>query len=70
MCIRGVDISSNTHSYIQAINLSRSNCYIGKSNWATDGYSNSYLDDLRFYNKSLTQEEINELMNYNQNEKS
>ncbi len=52
------------------INLWRSNCYIGKSNWATDGYSNSHLDDIRFYNKSLTQEEINELMNFNQNETS
>ena len=39
----------------------RSNCYIGKSNWP-DGYSSSYLDDLRFYNKSLTQKEILDLM--------
>jgi arabinan endo-1,5-alpha-L-arabinosidase len=42
----------------------RTNCFIGKSNWAGDGYSYSYLDDLRFYNKSLSQEEILELMNY------
>ena len=42
--------------------LSRSNCYIGKSNWPEDGYSQSFLDDLRFYNKSLTQDEIIELM--------
>ena len=42
----------------------RTNCFIGKSNWAGDGYSYSNLDDLRFYNKSLTQEEIVELMNY------
>jgi len=57
----------NSQSYIQPFNLSRSNCYIGKSNWA-DGNSYTQLDDLRFYNKSLTQEEINELMNNNQNE--
>jgi len=44
--------------------LSRNSCFVGKSNWA-DGYSNSYLDDLRFYNKSLTQVEILELMKYN-----
>jgi hypothetical protein len=61
---------SITLSHTKPVNLSRSNCYIGKSNWAADGYSYSYLDDLRFYNKSLTQEEINELMNYNQNESS
>jgi hypothetical protein len=44
--------------------LNRTNCFIGKSNWAGDGYSYSYLDDLRFYNKSLSQGEIVELMNY------
>jgi hypothetical protein len=61
---------STTQSYTRLTNVYRSDCYIGKSNWYDDGYSNSYLDDLRFYNKSLTQEEIIELMNYNQNEKS
>jgi hypothetical protein len=43
----------------------RNNCYIGKSNWHGDGYSYSLLDDLRFYNKSLTQTEIIDLMNQN-----
>jgi hypothetical protein len=59
-------------SHIRPFNLSRSKCYIGKSNWLSngDGYSSSYLDDLRFYNKSLTQVEILELMNYNKNETS
>jgi hypothetical protein len=61
---------SNTQNYTRPFNLSRSNCYIGKSNWVHDGYSHSYLDDLRFYNKSLTQEEIIELMNYYHNETS
>jgi hypothetical protein len=60
----------NFESYIRPYYLLRSNCSIGKSNWNVDGYSNSYLDDLRFYNKMLTQEEINELMNYSQNETS
>jgi hypothetical protein len=50
-------------------NVSRSNCYIGKSNCADDGYSHSYLDDLRFYSKCLTQEEIIQLM-ISQNEPS
>jgi hypothetical protein len=43
--------------------LTRTNCFIGKGNWAGDGFSSSYLDDLRFYNKSLTQTEIQQLMN-------
>ena len=42
--------------------LTRSNCFIGKSNFASDGVSSSFLDDLRFYNKSLTSSEINHLM--------
>ena len=42
--------------------LTRTRNYVGKSNWAVDGYSSSYLDDLRFYNKSLSQSQISELM--------
>jgi hypothetical protein len=60
----------NTQNYTRPFSLFRSNCYIGKSAWNTDGYSSSYLDDLRFYNKSLTQEEIIELMNFHRNETS
>ena len=48
--------------------LSRTNCYIGKSNWP-NGFSSSYLDDLRFYNKSLNENEILELFNQNQSSK-
>ncbi len=43
----------------------RSSCFIGKSNCPSDGYTSSYLDDLRFYHKSLTQMEIQQLMNQN-----
>ena len=43
-------------------NIFRTNCYIGRSNWP-DGYSWSLLDDLRFYNKSLNQTEITDIMN-------
>ncbi len=49
--------------------LLRNSCYIGKSNWPTDGFSSSYLDDLRFYNKSLNANEILELFNQNQSSK-
>jgi hypothetical protein len=55
-------INLNKNYTLQISN--RTKCYIGKSNWAGDGYSYSYLDDLRFYNKSLSQGEIVELMNY------
>jgi len=60
---------SNIQNYIRPFNLSRSKCYIGKSNMPSNGYSSSYVDDLRFYNKSLGKEII-ELMNYIQNKTS
>jgi len=50
-------------------NIKRARCYIGKSNWPANGYSWSFLDDLRFYNKSLIQAEILELMNQNETSK-
>jgi hypothetical protein len=48
----------------------RTNCYIGKSNFGGDGYSYSYLDDLRFFNKCLTQTEIITLLTMNQTQTS
>ena len=44
--------------------LIRTNNYIGK-NGNSNSFSSSYLDDLRFYNKSLTQSEIYQLLNLN-----
>ena len=63
--INGSMTVNKTFSTIMPPTISRSSCYIGKSNWAGDGYSDSYLDDLRFYNKSLSQSEIIHLLNYN-----
>ena len=41
----------------------RQNCYFGKSNFASDLYSYFYVDDMRFYNISLTSCQIGNLMN-------
>ena len=65
MFLNGQQVIATNQSYNIQI-LKRYNCYIGKSNWNEDGYSHSYLDDLRFYNKSLSQEEILELINQNE----
>jgi hypothetical protein len=46
--------------------ITRSYNYIGKSFYSSHGFSWSFMDDLRFYNKSLTKEEISELMNQNE----
>ena len=56
--------SVNVSTYILP-STNRLNNYIGKSFSSYHGFSSSYLDDLRFYNKSLTQEEIIQLMNQN-----
>ena len=50
------------HSYTLPV-ITRTNNYIGKSYVPTDGYSWSYIDDLRFYNKSLNEMEIIRLFN-------
>jgi hypothetical protein len=55
-----------SHGYLNLTSIQRPNCFIGKSNWVADGYSNSIIDELRFYNKSLTQKEIIQLMNQNE----
>ena len=52
--------SSRVTNYIETV--TRTLNYIGKSNWANDEYSYSYIDDLRFYRIKLSQSEIIELM--------
>ena len=52
------------HAY-SFVKETRSICYVGKSHWYSfgNGYSSSVLDELRFYNKSLSQVDITDLMN-------
>ncbi len=42
-------------------NVTRQNNYFGKSNWAADGYANCMIDDIRIYNRTLSQSEITNL---------
>ena len=56
-------LTSDTFRSYNLTKIQRTNCFIGKSNWIADQYSWSYIDDLRFYNKSLTQTEIIDLIN-------
>ena len=64
--LNGQITSESNSNYTLASNITRLNCNIGKSCVLTDGYSFSYLDDLRFHKRSLTQAELIELMNQNQ----
>jgi hypothetical protein len=61
--INGTLTASQNFSTTSPKPIHRQNCYVGKSNWVADGYSNSILDDLRFYNKSLSKSEIDLLIN-------
>ena len=55
--------SANSVYNFQPYNVMRSTNYIGKSAQAGNGYSFSYLDDLKFYNICLTLIQINMIMN-------
>ena len=55
-------VASGTYPYTYTMpSMTRSACFVGKNPW-NQGSSSSYLDDLRFYNKSLSLCEINDLM--------
>ncbi len=56
--INGVASGTSTFSTPPA-NVTRNNCYIGKSNWGGgDAYSNAVFDELRIWNTAKTQTEI------------
>jgi hypothetical protein len=64
--INGTLAASHTFSnYLSISIVNRTQNYVGKMNWDGDIYSYSYLDDLRFYNKSLTQQELVDLIMMN-----
>ena len=56
-------LSNTTKLSSQIPKVQRTNNFFGKSNWQGDGFSWSYLDDIRFYNISLNQSQIIDLMN-------
>ena len=44
--------------------VTRSNCFIGKSNWPSNTLANSRFDDIMFFNSALVQSQIALLMNF------
>jgi hypothetical protein len=60
--INGTLTGSTQQSFTLPSNYSRSNFYIGRSDYVGDGVSSSCLKNLRIYNKSLTQTQIMEIM--------
>ena len=43
--------------------IMRTNNYIGKSNWGGNGNADAEFDDLKIFNRSLTQSEVNMVLN-------
>ncbi len=61
--INGALVGTSSNTFLDLLSINRTKNYIGKSNWAGNGFSSSYIDELRFYRISLTQIQINTLMN-------
>lgn len=60
----GVPLVS-TNSSALPTNVTRTNTWIGRSNWSGDSYFGGSIDIMRLYNKALSSEEV--LQNYNAN---
>ena len=63
--INSIQTGTTAYTYTMP-NIIRNSNLIGKSNMGgTNGYSASHIDDLRIYNKSLTQSELLSIMKMN-----
>ena len=56
-------LTASTSCYVPR-NVNRTECYVGKSNWLDNPNQNAHLDDLRIYNRSLNETEIDQLVGY------
>ncbi|MEN9743373.1 MAG: hypothetical protein RLZZ65_1178, partial [Bacteroidota bacterium] len=62
--VDGISVVSTSSWNISTNNVSRSNCYIGKSNWP-DALVNAKINELRIWSTAKTQAEIQANMNAN-----
>ena len=46
------------------LNVERSKCYVGRSNWNADGRSQSSISELAFYNQDLSQTFLKQIMRW------
>ena len=50
-------------SFILPLNKFRTKCYVGRSNWGSDGLAYANLDEIKIFNRALSQQEIINEMN-------
>ncbi|NDH17032.1 MAG: LamG domain-containing protein, partial [Opitutae bacterium] len=58
--LNGSLVSANTNTSVLPT-LTRTQQYVGRSNWASDGYLDGLIDDFRIYNRALSATEISNL---------
>jgi hypothetical protein len=54
---------ANSGTVLVPANVSRANCYIGKSNWGNEPNTNGKFDEFRIWNVARTNEQIQDNMN-------
>lgn len=57
MYVNGVEVTENTGMNIPN-DITRNNCYIGRSNWESDAYADAVFDELRIWSTARTESEI------------
>ena len=55
-------VAAGTSTFSAPVNITRNNCYIGKSNWNGDAYADAVFDELRIWNTAKTPTEIQSSM--------
>ena len=58
--LNGSIIASNTNTSVLPT-LTRTQQFVGRSNWSADGYLDGSIDDFRIYDRALSSDQISEL---------
>jgi hypothetical protein len=54
----GVELNMNNSRVYLPVNVTRSQCYFGKSNWDGNPYADADFDEIKFFNRALSPAEI------------
>jgi hypothetical protein len=52
------EVVSTRENFFSPRSVRRDQCFFGKSNWSEDAYANADFDEIKFYNRALSREEI------------
>lgn len=60
----GSVMNTYTTYFYPSSDVTRTNNYIGRSNWSADGYTTGYFDDFRMYSREISSSEALQLYNH------